>query len=300
MKKYVIETKKAIFINGQKMVDFELDNAFQTKHGIVGYNKNKIYLFYKNDQVRIYKNLTVTSYVDGGEFFEIADSRSNEKGILKEDGRIIVPAEFDYVDYTFSKKIIYVEKKHQFGTYNFSGQVILPCEYDNLTFQNECIIAEKNFKFGLYSYSGKELLPVQYDSIDSKGWKHFFYVKSGVLYGLFIKKGYKFLFKCKYKGIHYDQKHDTYYVEQNDFDYPHRATVFNSKGKAIIPLKNRTSSDFILRNEFILVHEGFNQYSAYSYEGKLLVPKNEYEDINIENGVITVKTNGKWATFKKE
>ena len=299
MKKYKIETKKAIFINGQKMVDFELDNAFRTKHGIVGYNKNMIYLFYKNEQIKIFTNLTVASYPDTGEVFEVVNPKTNEKGLLKEDGSIIVPVEYDYVDYTFSKKVIYVEKKNQFGAYNFSGKVLLSCTYDNLTFQNECIIAEKNFKFGLYSYTGKELLPVKYDSIDSKGWKHFFYVKITGLTGLFVKKGYKFLFQCKYKGIYYDQKHDVYIVEENDFESPHRATVFNSKGKAIIPFDTRKAADFILRNDFILVR-GFLCFAAYSYEGKILVPFGKYEDINIKDGVIMVKDEfSKWKPFKK-
>lgn len=298
-KGYSVDTKKAIFFNGKQITDYQFTEVFRTKHGIVGFNDNSIYIIFKNDVIEK-KDLTVISYDEGCEYFEVSNPKTKEKGLFKEDSSTIVPVNFDYIDYTFSKKVIFVEKNHQFGTYNFKGSATLACNFDSLRFENNCIIAEKDFKFGLFSENGRQLIPVDCQSIDSKGWP-FFYVKKNYLTGLFVvKKVKKFLFSCLYKGIYYDQKHDVYFVEKNDFDQPHKATVFNSKGKAIIPLKNRTSSDFILRNEFILVHEGFNHYSAYSYEGELLVPSDEYEDIYVENGYITVKTNGKWTAFKKE
>lgn len=65
-------------------------------------------------------------------------------GIINQDGNIIIPFEYEYIEKLIGIDFYYVTKNKKVGIINFKGKVIVPIEYDNIKeFSN------KGFKFSL-------------------------------------------------------------------------------------------------------------------------------------------------------
>jgi len=93
--------------------------------------------------------------------------KGNYKGLItyKEDNyteRVIVPCEYDWVDFANFIRPITVRKGNLWGAYSWGGEIIIPLVYDDLIFQHShfgFILAHKDGKEYLFDDNGKEFSP---------------------------------------------------------------------------------------------------------------------------------------------
>lgn len=89
---------------------------------------------------------------------------SNDKmGYVNEDGFVVVPIIYDWVD-SFTNEIAIVKKNNKYGGVNKKGEEIIPIQYDEMKFLDDGLIwAKKGSNTGTIDNLGNESLSLKYD-----------------------------------------------------------------------------------------------------------------------------------------
>ncbi len=90
----------------------------------------------------------------------------NKMGVVKSNGDIIVPCQFNQVWNIDSEGFFRVLKKGKAGVYHESGKVIIPAEYDQIwSFNNGWAKVMQNGKLGYFNREGLAVVPCVYQQI---------------------------------------------------------------------------------------------------------------------------------------
>ena len=199
-------------------------------------------------------------------FITITDM-NEKKGVATLSGDVIVPCLYEEI-YIDENGYIRVKSVGKFGLRNQEGREIVPCLYEKIyTDENGYIQVKAIGKFGLQNQEGREIIPCKYDEISmwmlEKG--DYCDVKLNGKKGLYHIKKKKELLPCVFDYISYDVKIGGFKVEQND-----KYGLYSIDGKEIIPCKYEYLS-YQEKTGFIKVEQN-DKYGLYSVEGKEMIP----------------------------
>ena len=77
-----------------------------------------------------------------------------KQGLLKENGEIVLPVEYDFISSDLSEGLLTVQKNTKFGAVNLTGETVIPIEYEYLSKFSEGLAAFK--QNGLWGYLNKK------------------------------------------------------------------------------------------------------------------------------------------------
>jgi len=200
--KYILGLSAAYKDEGVGYVNKKGDEVVSVKYDLLIRAFNGLYIIYKNDKfgamdstgtVIIPPKYESYKMLDGfvnNSYFAYAAFKLNKKwGVITNQGKILIPFEFDNIDILFDDFIL-VEKDGLKGVMDNSGRLIMPVEYDtitnkyeiygNQTISSSMIIDQRIFKmedkyfiygknniYGVYNNYFKCILPAKYDNIET-------------------------------------------------------------------------------------------------------------------------------------
>ena len=80
-----------------------------------------------------------------------------KQGLLKENGEIVLPVEYDFISSDLSEGLLTVQKNTKIGAVNLTGETVIPIEYEYLSKFSEGLAAFK--QNGLWGYLNKKMKP---------------------------------------------------------------------------------------------------------------------------------------------
>lgn len=94
-------------------------------------------------------------------------ARKNKKyGMLSDKRQVLVPFEYDELNYNLKTNYLYVKKDSLFGILQRDGQPFIPIAYNDIMTDGTYYKVKKNNKFGLLNLEGKEILSTCFDAIE--------------------------------------------------------------------------------------------------------------------------------------
>lgn len=176
-----------------------------------------------------------TAYRDGGHFALV--KKGSLFGIHFPKSNISTDAEFAKVN-AMAYQYIYATKENKAGIFNDDGKVILPFEYDDTHISHRVGIgfeASKNGKKGMVNFDNEEIIPFEYDDIDTffeNELKGFFRVEKSGKYGVINSQGNSII------TPEYDWISSEFGVFKVGFNNPRRVGLINQNGKIVVPAEN--------------------------------------------------------------
>lgn len=147
-----------IFCSSNCSCSAKTKNNSQNKNNAITYNvKTRFAHFFIVDKNE--KDPKRIEYI----YYLITDNGGKKYGIADNNGKLIIPCEYDciYMDNNF----IIVEKDGKAGAFSKFGKTVLPIEFDKINFRFKNFIVTVADKQNLYSQEGQKQLPEDYDKI---------------------------------------------------------------------------------------------------------------------------------------
>lgn len=189
------------------------------------------------------------------------------EGLLDASGKVIFPIG-KYKQYFYSRNYITLtDMNDKKGVATLSGDVIVPCLYEEIYIDEDGYIRVKSIgKFGLRNQEGREIIPCKYDEIRMSMFEKggYYIVEQNGKKGLYHINKNKELLPCIFDYISYDEKIGGFKVEQND-----KYGLYSIDGKEVIPCKYDYMS-YQERTGFIEVNQD-DKYGLFSVEGKEII-----------------------------
>jgi len=166
--------------------------------GFEVYQYGEIYYLYYIDDV-----LTRELYDEDGDV-QYTMKYINGWG-LYEYGTLVIPHEYQSIEYDTLLNGFVVNKRGQKGLYNVDFELITPIYFDEMIYVNSQdghIQVTKNGNYGLYGMDGTELIYPKYDNILYNQATDSFLVMNGGVYGLYDSAGTMIL-DVEYNSLHF-------------------------------------------------------------------------------------------------
>lgn len=223
----------------------------------------------------------------------------NEKGeeLYKEFDEVTALQTSD-LNLDFEKKVLRFKKDDKYGLIDYSGNIIVSANYDELTsLKNKPgeILAKKNNKVGVLDSAGNEKIDLKYDSVigDEYGTEDFGYTKAGYIvgtkgengyiYGYFDNFGEKVLdinFESISRVLKYDEDNIYLVVMTNG-----KKGVYKNSKKIIE--QNYQNINYADNSKIFVVKRNSN-YGIFNCEGKEILPV-KYKAYNLAGDYISVE-----------
>ena len=172
----------------------ELQWALRTNVSASGFHEGRS-VFYSNNKcgvIDITGKIIVPANWEYIADFEngnaILRSNADTYGLIGRDGCLIIPAIYDFMS-RINEDYFYAKKDNKCGVLNSQGEIVLPVEYDFIfdeTIDIDVVKINRNDKYGLTDGNFNIILPVEYESIASFKDKEFPIIeirKNGKKYG---------------------------------------------------------------------------------------------------------------------
>ena len=266
-------------------------------------------------------------------------SKDGKKGVIDSNGKLIIPVEYDYIEYSHNNNPLFVVKKKDeastepgfYGLLNNKGQIVAPLKYEDIKlgngYQFKGLIKIKVLKElierptdmisetgevvtyqidtlritteGVIDSLGNIIVEPKYDRVDIEGG--LIQVENGVLNG----KGVWVVPSGKYENVH------IYVSDDFSLEYIHVRnpntkveSYLNAKGETII---SNTANYKDIRNEgpFFWVEYPDRKQGVIGQTGHLIVPARTYQTVDIkkcerkDGYFIEVESNGKKGLFNQ-
>ncbi len=194
----------------------------------------------------------------------------------------------DYLDVLLLK-----DSQNKFGIIDENGKSIIPFEFEELRpFDGqETSIAKKNNHFGIIDFKNKELVPFENDEIYSSKFSEIFVIKQKEKFGLFNKQGNKIM------DFVFEDLQPCFYDEDNKFIVKSKGKygIIDITGKEIIPNEFDEISNWVEYGPEAHFVTKNKKMGMYSRDGKQLIPP-IYEKLQyITNNLIIVSQNKKFG-----
>ena len=200
----------------------------------------------------------------------------------------------------YESNILKVKKNEKYGTINFSGKVLLPCEYDEIVALDGvkgALKISKDGKYGVADLEGKVILKTEYKEIqglEEEKKAGFIIQGENEKFGIVDISGNQIL-ETKYDGITKIHGGDLYVVKQ--------------EGKQILVKKDGTevlNNGFdeitaILKNsENGIIYKKENQYGVMKTSGENVIDATYEELKEAKTGILIAKKGGKYGIIDLE
>jgi hypothetical protein len=189
--------------------------------------------------------------------------RKNKKmGVIDQDGKIIIPAEYDIISERNPYYQLYNNKLY--GLANMQGKIVLPVEQDSIkNIVNDIWKIQKNKKWGVIKYE-KLIIPQQYEDIQYFGYDDstFYLIKQKERYFFANKSGIVNLKKS------YDQ---VYSFNENYFKIKDKGKlgIINTKGKTLLTSTYEDISSTADKNFYTIRKDGKLGLISSKFEEKI-------------------------------
>src|SRR6185437_16091828 len=245
------------------------------KYGFID-TKNRVVISYQYDT--IYKGFHEGYAVVG---------KKGKAGLIDKKGKVIVPFEFSSIG-EYKHHLIPVENEKGWGFYNFDGDQLIDCLYDNFRILHGKLIVQKAGKWGVIDTKGNVLTDFKYKELSFDG-KNFW----GTPVNKWTLKNFK---NESLATFEYDS------VKPADGTTTFIYSMVGNYGlcdNTETPITS-TIYDYIFRCEDRLaIVKKRNKYGVITIEGKTLLPIN-YKQIAIDSIYIRVKEkNGRCTLHEK-
>ena len=191
--------------------------------------------------------------------------RNRLKGVLNENGEVIVPIQYD--DVTIRDGLIRVNTPYQngsqkFGIFNDKGKTIVPIgKYESGSITNSYIEVKKNKQKGILNSNGVEIAPI------------------GMYANCYIRE-------CNERNQYYVE------IESNN-----KKGALNDNGKVFIPIGKY--DDFRVLNKNLASVTLNKKTGIVNNNGGIIVPIGKYERISYQYGMLVYYQNGKFGIIDK-
>ena len=140
------------------------DRNWEVVDGIYRVMKDgKVGIVRANGQIIVPCDFNQVWNLDDEGFFRVL--KTGKAGIYHISGQVIIPAEYDQV-WAFNNGLAKVLKQGKLGYFNLKGEQIVPCEYQQIwTFDNDRARVLKEGKIGYIDINGNEIIPCEYQQI---------------------------------------------------------------------------------------------------------------------------------------
>ncbi len=140
------------------------DRNWEIKTGIYRVIKDgKVGIVRSNGQIIVPCDFNQVWNLDAEGFFRVL--KTGKAGIYNINGQIIIPSEYDQV-WAFNDGLAKVLKNGKLGYYNLKGEQVIPCEYQQIwSFDNNRARVLKQGKIGYIDKNGNEIIPCEYQQI---------------------------------------------------------------------------------------------------------------------------------------
>ncbi len=238
---HTIQNKTRYFIHQNRktgLLNGELDT-------VIGCRYDKI--------MRISANPTIDKYLV---------INKGKKGVINLDGKIIIPVDYDAIDY--HKQSFVVQKNEKYGLFDVAGKMQFDTIYSRIYLKNDYWYIGKNVKNGLFDTLYQQKIPVQYEKIIPKhnAWLVSLHRKWGVYDNKFHKR-----LSTEFQDLKYDD--GLWFVKQNgrwgvvDQDY---RIIIQPKFDKIRRLANNIIGASI-DNLFGIIDMNGNTVAGFMYNG---------------------------------
>lgn len=164
--------------------------------------------------------------------------------------------------YSFHQGLAIVEKEGRFGYINFSGDEVIPCQYEKAQdFVSSCAIVKKEGEYGVIDLNGNEIVPFEYEMIRADN-NECFIVMKGSRYGCLGKQG-NIITPCRYESFSFF--HDNLARVKNNGLYGY----ISKDGKEVISCKYEYAEDF---SEGLALISQNDLYGYIDKNGTIVVP----------------------------
>ncbi|MDO5556753.1 MAG: WG repeat-containing protein [Clostridia bacterium] len=171
----------------------------------------------------------VTDAVDEKNIYIIA-SKNAKEGLIK-NKKVVIPFEYDTIEYNYINNVYSIEKNKKVGVVNPKGKTILQIEYEDINFSGIYINAQKDGEILLFEQSGELVKDPRYISLlETEDKKYFITLDSNNLYGV-MDQEWKQVIANNYDFIQY--AFEDYFIVSKDA----KVGVINKEGKSIVDIK---------------------------------------------------------------
>lgn len=230
---------------------------------------------------------------------------SGKYGVIKRDGSIVIPAEYDFVQVpNQDKEIFIVVSEGKYKVLNASKQELYTnfeevsgiqekANADDSVYNNSVLKYKENNKYGLLDFDGNKITDAEYDEISSLQDKYGeILVKKNDKYGVINIKGVQ-LVSCKYDYVKGDGfvKDGSYknggYIIGNKTKNGYVYGYVDKNEKEVLKMENENLYRVteINSNDAYIVASKNGRYALY--RNKDILTSNKYIDVYYNNGTDT-------------
>jgi hypothetical protein len=231
---------------------------------------------------------------DYGDFSIV--SRAGKKGVVSEDGKVIIPIAYDEIRYDKRNGIFFIAKGNKWGLANKKGKIFVPLKYDYLTtFCKGLIVVKSNDKFGLMDKTGKIIVYPKYDMLglveesNDEGYR-IITVSEGQssFYNAFFAEN-RSLSEWSDNQIKYVEEYcrDLFLVGKEGYKFG----LIDEKGTEVL----RTEFDEVAPYEDLILARKGDKWGIFDIKGKTLLPIKydwiSFKDIKEGREFVRIKEN---------
>jgi len=191
---YVYYNRKKNRLDYNKRYKDVLDYKNYGKYILLKEDKSYDCIYFKNGKLKQFKEPIFNKYKK-----EVFVSKNGKEGILNKDLELILPTEYDYIDFMLKAngRLVYKDDKVGF----FHNKLILEAKYDSIanyvfrSYHREAdvfVYPWLNGKMGVFDFNSNEVLPIVYDKISPYFAAGFLNVDTEKPFLFVVKKDGKF------------------------------------------------------------------------------------------------------------
>jgi len=203
--------------------------------------------------------------------------KPNKHGLITTHDEVIFESDFSF-EVKYVKDYLIVNSSNSLnGLFNNNGKVILPIEYDEVTYDEyfDYFELKKRNKNGLFLNNNNSIIPALFDYVEHKG--RFIFVENNELEGVYNVDG-QMILECKYKfGSHYNYIKKEFLELKNNDKYD----LINLNNLEYV-FKNYTNSRKIGRSDDFIICFILNDLVKYKNFNTNLETEFIYSDLNEE------------------
>lgn len=150
------------------VVDFVNDDIYYCQFDglFILTGKNKAYIMDAKGDIFLSDKYETILPVIGRKSFVV--KAQGKAGVMMKDGEQVIPCEYDSISswWEYGPSAHYVMKNKKVGIIDYAGKILLPAEYDELDYVTpHVVIVIKNGKYGVVDIHNRLVLPFEYDDI---------------------------------------------------------------------------------------------------------------------------------------
>lgn len=196
---------------------------------------------------------------DGKKWYVVG--KSNEKGAADDNGKLLIPLEFDDVSLYYKDKYIKAIKDKKTSIYNLNGKLIIATPYEDIRWwqmkDDDPFCEVKQYgKWGLMDKNGKLVVPCEYEGISTYETEKTGYceVKQNRKCGVYDIKNNRLMVPCLFDDVSHYQFGDDDFAEVKNNG---KKGIINRQGELVIPCDYDDVSSFQLNERgFCEVKQG--------------------------------------------